>query len=274
VKTRPPASLDEEALLEGLANRDPTLGSELCQRLMHIVDGTLFRVLGRREADHDDLVQVSFEQIVTLPSGLRCLQTTYLPHFDSHDTVAGIYALTSDITELKETQQKLDALARTDTLTGLANRRGLAAVWGHELARSRRYGYPCSVIALDLDRFKLVNDAYGHDEGDRVLCRAARQLTAAVRADDLVARTGGEEFTIILSRADLTAALAVAERMRQALAVADLAPDLGACTLSAGVACSRLTPHAALLPAADRALYRAKANGRDRVEVWPGPLSA
>lgn len=64
VKTRPPASLDEEALLEGLANRDPTLGSELCQRLMHVVDGTLFRVLGRREADHDDLVQVSFEQIV------------------------------------------------------------------------------------------------------------------------------------------------------------------------------------------------------------------
>lgn len=64
VKTPPPASLDEDALLEGLANRDPALGSELCQRLMHVVDGTLYRVLGRREADHDDLVQVSFEQIV------------------------------------------------------------------------------------------------------------------------------------------------------------------------------------------------------------------
>jgi RNA polymerase sigma factor (sigma-70 family) len=64
VKTPPPASLDEEALIEGLASRDPTLGSELCQRLMHVVDGTLYRVLGGREADHDDLVQVAFEQIV------------------------------------------------------------------------------------------------------------------------------------------------------------------------------------------------------------------
>ncbi|HEY8741876.1 MAG TPA: GGDEF domain-containing protein [Chloroflexota bacterium] len=182
--------------------------------------------------------------------------------------------LQRQLAKVRQQNAQLWALALEDPLTGLANRRGLAAVWAHELARSRRYGYPCSVIALDLDRFKLVNDAYGHDEGDRVLCRAARQLTAAVRADDLVARTGGEEFTIILSRADLTAALAVAERVRQALAVADLAPDLGACTFSAGVACSRLTPHAALLPAADRALYRAKANGRDRVEVWPGPLSA
>lgn len=64
VRTPTPPSLDEQALIDGLANRDPTLGSELCQRLMHVVDGTLFRVLGGREADHDDLVQVSFEQIV------------------------------------------------------------------------------------------------------------------------------------------------------------------------------------------------------------------
>jgi len=64
VKAPPPASLDEDALIDGLANRDSTLGSELCLRLMHVVDGTLYRVLGKREADHDDLVQVSFEQIV------------------------------------------------------------------------------------------------------------------------------------------------------------------------------------------------------------------
>jgi len=64
VKAPPPASLDDDALLRGVAERDPTLGSELCQRLMHVVDGTLYRVLGKREADHDDLVQVSFEQIV------------------------------------------------------------------------------------------------------------------------------------------------------------------------------------------------------------------
>jgi diguanylate cyclase (GGDEF)-like protein len=178
------------------------------------------------------------------------------------------------VADLQQQNARLWALALEDPLTGLANRRGLAAVWAHELARSRRYGYPCSVIALDLDRFKRVNDAGGHDAGDRMLRLVARLLAAGVRGEDLVARTGGEEFTIILPRADLAVALAVAERVRQAVAAVHPAPDLGPCTLSAGVACSRLTPHAALLQAADRALYRAKANGRDRVEVWPGPLSA
>jgi two-component system, cell cycle response regulator len=96
----------------------------------------------------------------------------------------------------------------------------------------------------------------------------------AVRADDLVGRAGGDEFTIILPHADLDAALAVADRVRRAVAATDVTPAARGCTLSAGVACSRQTPHAALLPAADRALYRAKANGRDRTEVWSGPLSA
>lgn len=178
------------------------------------------------------------------------------------------------LADLQQQNARLWALALEDPLTGLANRRGLAAVWAHELARSRRYGYPCSVIALDLDRFKRVNDAGGHDAGDRMLRLVARLLAAGVRAEDLVARTGGEEFTIILPHADLAVARAVAERVRRAVAAAQPAADLGPCTLSAGIACSRLTPHAALLPAADRALYRAKANGRDRIEVWSGPLSA
>lgn len=182
--------------------------------------------------------------------------------------------LQRQLAELRRQNARLWTLALEDPLTGLANRRGLAAVWAHELARSLRHGYPCCVIALDLDRFKRVNDAGGHEAGDRMLRQVARLLAAGVRAEDLVARTGGEEFTIILPHADLGVAVAVAERVRHAVAAAHSAPDLGACTLSAGVACSRQTPHAALLQAADRALYRAKANGRDRTEVWSGPLSA
>ena len=178
------------------------------------------------------------------------------------------------LADLQQQNARLWTLALEDPLTGLANRRGLAAVWAHELARSRRHGYPCCVIAMDLDRFKRVNDAGGHEAGDRVLRLVAHLLAAGVRAEDLVARTGGEEFTIILPHADLAVAVAVAERVRQAVAAAHPAPNLGPCTLSAGVACSRQTPHAALLQAADRALYRAKANGRDRTEVWSGPLSA
>jgi len=98
----------------------------------------------------------------------------------------------------------------------------------------------------------------------------ASVLTATVRAEDFVARVGGEEFTILLPQADLPAALAVAERLRVAVAAIDLSPGPAGCTLSIGLACSRLTPLPALLLAADRALYQAKAHGRDRVEVWPG----
>jgi len=181
--------------------------------------------------------------------------------------------LQHELASLRQENAHLWTLALEDPLTGLANRRGLAEAWAHEAARSQRYGYACSVIAADLDRFKQVNDRYGHDAGDRVLVAIARLFTAHVRTHDIVARVGGEEFTIILGHADLPDALAVAERVCTAVATADLVPAPGTCTLSVGLACSRLTPHADMLQAADRALYEAKLQGRNRVAVWPGPLT-
>ena len=181
--------------------------------------------------------------------------------------------LQGDLAALREEYAHVWALAREDPLTRLANRRTLACVWAQEVARSRRYGYPCSVIATDLDHFKQVNDRYGHAAGDQVLVTVARLLVASVRTEDLVARVGGEEFTILLPHADLPDALAVAERVRQAVAAADFTPVPGGCTLSAGLACSERTPNTMLLQAADRALYQAKAQGRDRVAVWSGPLT-
>lgn len=182
--------------------------------------------------------------------------------------------LVHELASLRQENAHLWALALEDPLTGLANRRALAEAWAHETARSRRHGYACSVIAADLDRFKQVNDRFGHDTGDRVLVAIARLLTANVRTDDVVARVGGEEFTIILAHAELAEALSVAQRICTAVATADLVPAPSACTLSVGLACSRLTPHADMLQAADRALYDAKLLGRNRVVVWPGPLTS
>ncbi len=101
----------------------------------------------------------------------------------------------------------------------------------------------------------------------------ASVLTATVRGEDFVARLGGEEFTIILPHAALPDALAVAERLRAAVAAADLSPLPAPCTLSIGLACSRLTPLPALPQAADQALYQAKALGRNRLALWPDPLT-
>jgi two-component system, cell cycle response regulator len=196
---------------------------------------------------------------------------------ESEQTVEQLTAerdqLQHELASLRQENAHLWTLALEDPLTGLANRRALAEAWAHEASRSQRYGYACSVIAADLDRFKEVNDQYGHDAGDRVLIAIARLFTANVRTHDIVARVGGEEFTIILGRADLPDALAVAERILTAVATADLVPAPGTCTLSVGLACSRLTPHGDMLQAADRALYEAKVQGRNRVVVWPGPLT-
>jgi diguanylate cyclase len=180
--------------------------------------------------------------------------------------------LQHELASLRQENAHLWTLALEDPLTGLANRRALAEAWAHEAARSQRYGYACSVIAADLDHFKHINDRYGHDAGDRVLVAIARLFTANVRTHDIVARVGGEEFTIILARADLPDALAVAGRVCNAVATADLVPAPDSCTLSVGLACSRLTPHADMLQAADRALYNAKIQGRNRVAFWPGHL--
>ena len=182
-------------------------------------------------------------------------------------------AILADLARLRQDNAALWSLALADPLTGLANRRALDLVWTQEVARAGRQGYSCCVLAVDLDHFKQINDRYGHAVGDRVLCTVASVLTATVRGEDFVARLGGEEFTIILPHAALPDALAVAERLRAAVAAADLSPLPAPCTLSIGLACSRLTPLPALPQAADRALYQAKALGRNRLALWPGPLT-
>lgn len=166
--------------------------------------------------------------------------------------------------------KRLQDLAHTDPLTSLANRRSFLAAAERELQRARRYGRPLALLMLDIDRFKAVNDRHGHVAGDAVLREVARRMRTAVRDGDLVARYGGEEFVVLLPESDAQSARAAAEGLREAVAAAPVvaAGKPITVTISAGVA-SLPQPDGGLAPwldAADEALYRAKANGRNRVE--------
>lgn len=168
--------------------------------------------------------------------------------------------------------QRMDALAQlssTDALTGIANRRQFEARLAEELRRAHRYGDPFSLVLLDIDHFKRVNDEHGHLTGDVVLIEVARSIQRAVRDTDLVARHGGEEFAVLLPRTQLAGALTVAERVRAELHRLQPLPESGLrITASLGIAgYPNLQPTGPvpLFEAADSALYRAKREGRDRI---------
>jgi len=160
--------------------------------------------------------------------------------------------------------------AQTDALTSLFNRGALLERLERELERSRRYGRSLAVIFFDLDRFKSINDTYGHQFGDRVLRDLARIATQTVRSIDLVGRYGGEEFIAVLPETDGAQALIVAERLRMSVARHRLDLPTGEevrATISAGVAVfpADATTMDTLIRIADTALYAAKAGGRNRV---------
>lgn len=170
--------------------------------------------------------------------------------------------------------ERLKHLGITDALTGVHNRRYFEERLGEEIARAARKGEPLACLLLDIDRFKHVNDAYGHQEGDRVLREAASRIKRELRLTDALARYGGEEFAVLLGGTDEDLARHIAERVRRAIGGTPFRLMHGEeipITLSAGVAVLRPGPGSSeaaardLVQRADRALYHAKQGGRDRV---------
>ncbi|WP_082565169.1 diguanylate cyclase [Duganella sp. Root1480D1] len=174
--------------------------------------------------------------------------------------------------ELLQANRKLEELATTDPLTGIANRRKMTEQIAQELERARRFHHPLSLLMVDIDHFKRINDTYGHEVGDQAIIQIATLLTASLRAVDMVARFGGEEFVLLMPETHIAVAMHAAERLRELAAGLRVRTEFGAeveLTISIGVAAA--DPHgtpdtpSSLLVRSDKALYRAKKEGRNRV---------
>ena len=189
------------------------------------------------------------------------------PVLDARGYLVEILSVGHDISRRKELEAELRRLATTDSLTGAANRRQFFASTEREARRASRHERPLSLLMLDVDHFKQINDHHGHDVGDRALRRLVSICREELRDTDTVGRLGGEEFGILLPETTLEAAAQVAERLRSALA----GDALGvASSVSVGVAeMHDAEPIQSLVKRADQALYRAKNAGRDRVVVAP-----
>ncbi len=167
--------------------------------------------------------------------------------------------------------ERLHGLAITDGLTGLANFRFFQDRLREEFLRAQRYDASLSLVMMDLDHFKSINDNFGHQAGDEVLMAAAGAIKAQVRETDLVARYGGEEFVVLLPQTHLPGALTVAERIAAGLRAMKLRTPGLRVTASFGLAGfpgRSIHSHELLLRAADQALYRAKGDGRDKISLF------
>lgn len=165
-------------------------------------------------------------------------------------------------------RDELEYLATHDSLTGVLNRRAFMEAAEQELERCRRHGHIMSIVLMDLDRFKLLNDTHGHLVGDQVLRDFTERIATLLRRPDRLGRYGGEEFILLLPETNRDAAAVVAERIRAAAEAADKLPPY---TVSVGVACNVVSDAGldALLGRADDALYEAKEGGRNRVVLAP-----
>lgn len=174
-------------------------------------------------------------------------------------------------TELEiHSDQKLRRAASIDALTGLMNRGAMAAHFEREYERAQRYGRPLSVMMIDIDDFKKINDTYGHPVGDLVLKEVAGQIDGRIRKHDAAARYGGEEFAVLLPETAQQGAIVMAERLRRSLAKTDIPFEGGTLRVSVSIGIAdnagmQKKTFEALIDRADRALLRAKAEGKNRV---------
>ncbi|WP_458526798.1 GGDEF domain-containing protein [Onishia taeanensis] len=171
-----------------------------------------------------------------------------------------------DISEQVDYQTRLRELSDTDDLTGLANRRKLMSLLGREIALSNRHATPLSLMMIDIDHFKRINDTWGHLQGDKVLQRLADLCRSQIRKEDCLARLGGEEFAVLMPLTSLSHARTLAERLRHDVARHDFGLPEGCITISTGIAEHRIGElRDQFLERTDQCLYAAKHQGRNLV---------
>lgn len=191
---------------------------------------------------------------------------------DAAGEINGFIEVFSDITEQKQREDALYRSATRDSLTGVFSRGHFIEMANMEIDRARRFAEPLSVAMFDIDHFKAINDTYGHAAGDKVIVALTQSISAYIRKIDFVGRLGGEEFALLLPRANKEPALEVAQRLRliaseQLVDIGDAAVNF---SVSVGVAALRPTTRDLpdLLRNADAALYKAKREGRNRAVAW------
>ena len=273
-----------------LLDYDPAQGTPTLENLMHRYhpDDVPMHLAVIQKCSEDGLPWAFDIRAVMNDGSLRWFHALGQAACDAQGKPTRMFGTLRDITEAKAHQEqretanarleaanselaavnaRLEALAMTDGLTGLKNHRSFQDKLAGEFERSRRYDVPLALLMLDVDQFKLFNDAFGHPAGDEVLKRVATVLQEEARTTDFVARYGGEEFALILPETTAEGARATAERIRAALA--GQVWERRAITVSIGIA--TLHPAAAapisLVEEADAALYRSKQNGRNRVTL-------
>ena len=172
--------------------------------------------------------------------------------------------------QLRNAKEELLVLSRTDSLTGVLNRRAFYEILEKEIVRSDRQSLPLSIIMLDIDHFKNVNDTYGHLEGDAILKELSSRIGSAIRHYDVVSRYGGEEFLVLLPGVDINTAVNTAERFRELIGKTPFESGKKRINVTISLGAAQLAKDEKsdiLIGRADAALYKAKQNGRNRVEI-------
>ena len=221
--------------------------------------------------------EVKFERAIIQNGKTYYLAAHYLPDFNKDHEVIGYIGVQYDITELKNKElllekqrTELELLSTIDALTGVKNRRYLSDKIDEQIYNAKRYQIPFSILMLDLDHFKQINDTYGHAIGDDVLRIVGKILNFNVRENDIVTRYGGEEFNILLPHTDTKDAAVVAERLRAVIEEAYIPIDAQnrvdfTCSIGIAEYHDAIRNGETLLALADDALYRAKKQGRNQV---------
>jgi diguanylate cyclase (GGDEF)-like protein len=229
---------------------------------------TLFEAIGRRLLERcDGQPETVFSLLATLHKAF--LQDTILAVETYHKAATG--RLEHVLNELNETQKHLQALSRLDELTGISSRKHVLDSLKTEVYRSRRFSHPLAVLLFDVDHFKRINDTYGHVYGDYTLRRLVNVVREVIRPVDLFGRYGGEEFILGLVECELEPAELSAERLRSAVEQARFDHDGHRTNVTVSVGIAMLQAEDAsltdVIKRADKALYRAKASGRNQVAV-------
>ena len=234
--------------------------------------------------DTDDKTRLKIRQAMSLGERIRTqilnyakdgqplwLDINIVPIHNEQGQLAFFAAIERDLTEHKMLQSRLEVLASTDSLTGLPNRQAIMNKAEKEFARARQYNCPLSIVMIDIDHFKSINDQHGHAAGDHVLREVSLICQDVLRGSDVIGRIGGEEFVLLLPEAPQASAEQVAERMRARLADTRISfHDLNfTITASFGVATLNTDDETlqGMLDRADEAMYHAKHGGRNQVRT-------